>query len=622
MSNQINKLFHKVYFSLIKFYQNLPIRYKLMLVLNVIMITSLVVLSYVNYRNSEETLTKKSTQYTQDILKLVEYRVKDYVQNLNLISQDLLPDSNLLMNMNEYSTSSNPLQVYEETFVVENHLKKTIFTRDEVQSAALITAQGNYYPADKNNRVASIKQIVPNGSQLYIEMLAEARKKSGSPIFYLDLEDGRVKNLFMARMAYNVNDYKEMGLLVILLRKEYLDTAFKDLVNEDTRNIMILSSLNEVVVERDSNHREDITQILPSIKSSKGWFLDASKENIISYLVMDERPEWKIVSFVSLGSLYKDIESLKKKTIGTSLVIVFVLSTISLLMTSDFIRPFKKLMTGMEKVQKGDHNVQITLNRKDEIGYLGEAFNRMVKEMNTLSNWVYQEQLTRKEAEIKALQAQINPHFLFNTLESINWMSHLNNVPEISEMVTSLSSLMEATIGRDDKLITFEEELHYIDNYSLIIKKRFEDRIELDKHIDPDVLEVKIPRLLIQPLIENAIYHGIEKDRAKGVITLSASINNRVLSIMVEDDGEGIDEEELEIINENLAMDNEAYFKRLNSKKGTSIGLDNVNRRIKLFYGEQYGLIIESKKHVYTKVLVSIPLDVKSSPFTGGVLSV
>lgn len=608
----IKKLMSRVRIPLIKFYQNLPIRYKLMLVFNMILIISLVGLSYINYRNSEETLTKKSTQYTQDILKMVEYRMKDYVRNLNLISQALIPDNNLL-NIIKNSGESDSLQQYEESYVVESHLKKTVFSRDEVQSLALITPT-NYFVADKDSRVANIKQLVPAGSENYIKMLTEARQKSGMPIFYLELDNGRAKNLYIARMAYSINNYEEIGLYVMLLRMEFLDSVLKDLVNEDTQNIMILSASNQIVVERDDANSNDIAQKMASISGTKGWFYDASGKSIISYLIMDEKPNWKIISVVSLKSLYRDIDLLRQRIVLSSMAIVLVLSTISLLVTSDLTRPFKKLITGMEKVRKGDRNVQIALNRKDEIGYLGEAFNRMVKEMNTLSNWVYQEQLTRKEAEIKALQAQINPHFLFNTLESINWMALLNNVPEISEMVTSLSALMEASIGRDDKLITFQEELHYIDSYSLILKKRFGERLELIKQIDSLVMEVNIPRLLIQPLVENAIIHGIERVQSKGVIILTANQSEGNLTISVEDNGEGIEEEELKLINESLRMDNEAYFKRLSAKKGKSIGLDNVNRRIKLFYGNEYGLLIESKKSVYTKVIVTIPMNVQNNP--------
>ena len=243
----------------------------------------------------------------------------------------------------------------------------------------------------------------------------------------------------------------------------------------------------------------------------------------------------------------------------------------------------------------------------------------MTKEIDHLVNRIYREQLTRKDAEIKALQSQINPHFLFNTLESINWMAQLNNVPEISETVSALSSLMEISIGRDDRLITIEEEFTYIDNYILILKKRFEDRITLEKNIQSEVMDIKIPRLLIQPLIENAVYHGLERSRNKGVIKLNAQISGDEVLIEVVDNGLGIEKDELEMINDKLSMDNETYFRSMESNGKKSIGIDNVNRRIKLLYGEEYTLRLESVPGEYTKVIVHIPYSKSDSRRDPGV---
>lgn len=593
----------------IRLYQNISIRYKLLLVLNILIIVPLAGLSYMNYKNSEESLTRKSTQYTQDILKMIDMRLNDYIENLDITSQELLPDERVALSINNYTMISESLQVFEEAFRIENRFKKIILTHDEIQSIALISQQGKYHPADRSNRLVSIKSMVPYKSYLYEKILEKARGKNGAAVFYLDNHGGRVKNLFLARMVYNTDSFEELGLMIFLLRTDYLHTIFRDLVNEDMQNIMILSDDLNIIVDRDTSQSEDVRSLLSEISKPNGWQLDHTGRNIISYNVMEGEPGWKIASIVSLKNLYRDIDALRRKIIYSAILIVIVLSAISLLMTSDFVRPFKVLVSGMQRVQKGEKNVLMTFNRKDEIGYLGDAFNNMVSEMNTLSNWAYQEQLTRKEAELKALQSQINPHFLFNTLESINWMAQLNQVPEISQMVTALSSLMEASIGRDDKLISIREEVSYVDNYCFIMKRRFGDRMVLLKEIDDEALNVMIPRLLIQPLVENAVRHGIENNQERGNIRLAASVSGDKLTVVVENDGEGIRKDELALINETLSMDDEHYFKYMQGKKTKSVGLVNVNRRIKLFYGEHYGLTIESEEGRYTRVIVLLPLE-------------
>ena len=187
-------------------------------------------------------------------------------------------------------------------------------------------------------------------------------------------------------------------------------------------------------------------------------------------------------------------------------------------------------------------------------------------------------------------------------------MAHLNKVPEISNTVSDLSDLLEAGIGRDDRLITLEEEFKYVDKYISLQKRRFEDRLELVRNVREDVLAVKIPRLLIQPLVENAVYHGLEKSRSKGIITLNASSDGDVLTIEVMDNGIGMGIEELDLLNDKLSMDNDTYFKTLGQKKSKSIGIENVNRRIKLFYGEGFGLKIYSEAGRYTRAVIIVPV--------------
>jgi two-component system sensor histidine kinase YesM len=328
--------------------------------------------------------------------------------------------------------------------------------------------------------------------------------------------------------------------------------------------------------------------------------------NLISFVHWQPRCK---KGFIPLDSLYKEISDLRLWMIVFCIATVIILSLISRIIAFDLIKPIKLLVDGMKKVQKGK-TVGVKVDRNDELGFITKSFNEMANEIEHLITWIYREQITRKEAQLKALQSQINPHFLFNTLESINWMAQLNNVPEISETVTAFSSLMEASIGRDDKLITLREELTYIDNYISILKKRFEDGIQLIKHIETEkILEINIPRLLIQPLIENAVYHGIDRSSRTGIINLNVYTKEDILFIEVMDNGMGIDEEELRILNKNLSMDNDTYFRTHVNKDRKSIGMENVNRRIKLFYGERFGIKIESETGEYTKVVVSIPAN-------------
>lgn len=585
------------------FYKDLSIRRKLLLVLYIQIIIPLILIGYLSYKDSEEIIRKKSTDYSQDILRMIGMRLNDYVNNLTLISQDLLYDRNIYNILNKDSSISDPLTDYEMGGNINSVLKKILLSRNEIQSICFVSNNGTHYFADNNREKVSIMDVMRDR-----EMLLKAREDQGRVVWYLDSSQGKVTNVFLVRTIYNMDNFKEIGLMVILVKKEFLERVYQDLVNDDMQNIAIISADNEQIVSRDPKDTRLLdNELLANIQGKNGSIIDAQEKALVSFVSMEE-PDWKVVSYTPLLKLFREIDGLRKRFIMLCIVSVLLLSVLSIYIAVDFTNPINRLVKGMQKMQKGGDNVYIEVDRKDELGYLNKAFNKMSKEINHLVTWIYREQITRKEAEIKALQSQINPHFLFNTLESINWMAQLNHVPEISETVSDLSSLMEVSIGRDDRLITLKEEFSYMDKYIALLKRRFEDRVELVKEVQEAALEVKIPRLLIQPLIENAVFHGIEKCRGKGIIQLNAFIQGETLAIEVMDNGAGIEQDELETLNERLELDNDTYFKTLESKRTKSVGIENVNRRIKLFYGESYGLKIESEPGKYTRVVVTIPL--------------
>jgi len=166
-----------------------------------------------------------------------------------------------------------------------------------------------------------------------------------------------------------------------------------------------------------------------------------------------------------------------------------------------------------KRIRKGEYKTIENLDRKDELGILIDNFNNMVIKINHLINSIYKEQITRKEAELKVLQTQLNPHFLFNILESINWLAQLNGVSQISDVVIALSKLLEVNL-KEEKFLTLEEEIKYITSYVSILKINFgEENLKLEVDVDRKALKLRIPKLLIQPLVENSIFHGI---RPKG----------------------------------------------------------------------------------------------------------
>ncbi len=592
--------------KLLKFYRNLSIRSKLVLVLYIQILIPLVLVGYLSYKNSESIIKENSTDYSRDILNMIQLRLNDYMSTLTEISQDLLYEDMIYNALKRSSDVNDPLKNFEYENSVNSHLKMVVISRSEIRSLCIFSEDGYIYYADDNSREAGSRNDIP-----YAEILNKARLGKGKPVLYIVAENRKVKDIYMARQINDRDRFKELGLLIMHVKKEVLDEVYQGLTG-NLQNIMILSSDKELIASRNYNDSYILSdELMESINGEKGEKIDEKAGVFVSYITL-KNAGWKIAAYVTLDELYKDAYKLRRNIVMLCFVSVLLLSVITTIIAVDFVSPINKLVKGMKKVQAGESDVYVQDDRGDELGFLNKTFNEMSGEIHHLVNWVYREQLTRKEAELKALQSQINPHFLFNTLEAINWLAQLNNVPEISSTVSDLSDLMEASIGRDDRLITIEEEFTYADKYISLQKRRFGDRIELTKNVQPEVIGIKIPRLLIQPLIENAVYHGVERTRGKGLISLNASKNENCVSIEVLDNGAGMDRDELEQLNDKLDMDNDTYFKALGNKKSRSIGIENVNRRIKLFYGENYGLTIESEEGKYTKAVVTIPCDINA----------
>ena len=596
------KLMKRSLWGLLKFYRNLSIKIKLVSVLFIQILIPLILVGFLSYKNSESILKDNAADYSRDILHMISLRLDDYVSNLTQISQDLLYEEKIYDALKSSREIKDPLKQYEYENSVNSHLKMVVISRPEIRSLSIYANDGRIYYQDDNTIDAGSRDVIP-----YDKMLEKARGLKGKPCLYVASEGRKVKDIYMVRQINDRDRFFELGLLVVHVKKEVLDQVYQGLTG-NLRNILILTPEMELIASRDYN---DLTimsdKLYENIEGDVGESIDESSGLFISHITQ-ESTGWKIVAYQALDVLYADAESLKYIIIMLCIVVVVVLTILTLFIAVDIVQPINKLVNGMKMVQAGESNVQIQVDREDELGFLHKAFNEMSSEIHHLVNWVYREQLTRKEAELKALQSQINPHFLFNTLEAINWMAQLNNVPEISSTVSDLSDLMEASIGRDDRLITIEEEFTYADKYISLQKRRFGDRLELIKDVDPEVNSIKIPRLLIQPLIENAVYHGIERNRGKGIITLKAYIKDGYVSVEVIDNGAGMEPEELEELKARLSMDNDTYFKNLGNKR-RSIGIENVNRRIKLFYGEMYGLHIESEVGSYTKVSITVPCE-------------
>lgn len=273
------------------------------------------------------------------------------------------------------------------------------------------------------------------------------------------------------------------------------------------------------------------------------------------------------------------------------------------LLTSDYLsrgitNPIFQLLLSMKQAEKGEFKkAMVPVSGNNEISQLSEGFNIMTARIDALVAENYREQEEKRKSEIRALQSQINPHFLYNTLDSIIWMSEAGKNEEVVQMTSALSKLFRQGINVEEEEISLSREIDYCRSYLLIQKFRFQDKLDYEVKMENDAADVMIVRMVLQPIIENAINHGLKEKGTKGKLEVHAFLDGDCAKIIIFDDGVGMERETLEHIFE--------HHKVNRAKNG--VGICNVQRRLQLYYGTDYGITYESAPGMGTTACVTIP---------------
>jgi two-component system sensor histidine kinase YesM len=311
---------------------------------------------------------------------------------------------------------------------------------------------------------------------------------------------------------------------------------------------------------------------------------------------------WKTIGVFPLNEIMGQVSLIRYYSFIIAGVTLFVAIVASIFFTGSIARPVIALRALMKEAEEGNLAVRFEGRQEDEIGHLGKSFNTMIGEIQKLIDMVYREQQSKREAELKSLQEQIKPHFLYNTLDTIHWMAQARGAADIVQIVSALTSLFRIALSRGKEMITLSDELEHVRSYLIIQKLRYEDKFDFSLCVDDEVLPFLVLKLTLQPLVENAIYHGIKEQRGHGTIRVDARRRDGMLVLRVSDDGVGMSGDKLASVR---ALLSEAPAE---SSQKNGYGISNVNERIQLSFGKSYGLRFESEPGRGTTVEVLHPL--------------
>ncbi|WP_100407814.1 sensor histidine kinase [Bacillus solitudinis] len=435
----------------------------------------------------------------------------------------------------------------------------------------------------------------------FIESIAIGK---GSWIFESEGQNNQPKLNYYQKL-YNPSYTREIGVLEIVVKNEMIDDFLKTLNTNKNEEIFFISANNQIL--SNNNHSlfdDELQQLFTMFEDGHTDYFFLDDNHIMVNSLYMERLNVRVVKIGQVEGIFKNFEEKRDILIVVILMSFLALSAIYYILALSITKRILKLASHMRNIDRHNFKEYVDSNEQDEIGVLTSSYNLMIRRIDELVNKVQVEELTRKEAEYLALQSQINPHFIYNTLETIRMMAEMNDDQEVSDISYTFGQLMRYSLSPKRTNATLGEELDHIRNYLRIHKLRMGDRLEYEIQDEVNVSKFPCPRFLLQPLVENSIGHGLSKIRTNGRLTIGMMNLESHIQITITDNGLGIEKERLELINKLLT--NHLDVKEFQNTS-SGIGLFNVNERIKLYYGEHSQFSIHSESGQGTTCILTLP---------------
>lgn len=527
--------------------------------------------------------------YLNDINEQTTNNLENNIQKIEDINVQILSSQVIqsqLKIVNEKCLDSYDLAQCRQK--IERELSNWALYASYVVSVSVISREGIEF---------AVKKIETGGTQFGFTE-DEIYEANGSSLWGITGEKNRI---CVAKAILDLNTMKPAGYINIVYENSYLSDILADNSSKYSGASYVVNTHGRIMVANKEGYvGENFPVKLSDLRESNASRYDMFSSTQAFYFVGNEMPNgWSLVQTVSVKEFNKEMNHLIVLAAGIVLLVLGISLGFVWYVTSRIAYPAKELMESMKTLAKDNEYPRVKIVSNDEIGMIGLEYNKMAENIETLIEKVYKMELTQKQAELEFLQMQINPHFLYNALDTISWMALAKGNMDVSEMAIALAELLRATIKKES-FITLREEMNTVKDYLLIQQERFGDKISAEYFVEEDAYSCMVPNFILQPVIENAIIHGLEPKIEKGKVSINISIQDEFLTFLVEDNGVGMDETEI--------LDLYKKCRENNTKQ--SIGLKNVYRRLLLCYGEASMLKIESKKEQGTRISFLIPRNI------------
>ncbi|MDO4635592.1 MAG: sensor histidine kinase [Streptococcus sp.] len=551
-----------------------PLLFQLLLYSYGVIIVLLIIAGLAYYHTSSNIIKHETERNTQNTIQQSSQFIDSYVQHLEETSTSLASNTSFL-------NSSNKEQI---TLAFKTILE----TNSDLKTITYISKDGKIITTDNFVNLSTSKDMMKE------DWYRKAIGKKAMPILLPAHMQNKEKMtdwvISITQEVQNTN-HENQGVLKIDLSYRSIANYLKDLKLGNKGFAFIINQKGEYIYHPKESvyHSNQEMEEMKAYITTKNSYVH-NGEFYVSQISMPSS-QWIIVGVSSLDQLNQLKRNLIFSFLIIGLIIIFSSSFLITLGAKKFISPIKQLQETILKISDGDHNLRAQVTGPDELRTLSSAFNQMLEQNDRLLVSIKQNQEEIRNYELQALASQINPHFLYNTLDSIIWMAEFQDNKRVVNMTKSLASYFRLALNQGNEKISLKNEIDHVRNYLFIQKQRYGNRLSYDINEDKNCDDFIIPKLILQPLVENAIYHGIKEVQRDGKITIKTANYNHFIKIIITDNGKGFDQ---------------SKSSQSNLERG-GVGLENVKRRLALEFGERFTFTIKSEIDEFTKITIKIP---------------
>ncbi len=594
--------------------RNIAIQTRLIILFLLLSLVPMLITGLFSYQQSSRAIEDKIKTYSRQVMNQVAQNIEAEMTRLENDTIDVGFSEIVQKTMVDYGKLGQWEALNNQEIIRDMMVQK--FTFNDITDVVLFTKQNETINAfgDKGFKL----NMKPDFRK---HLLQEVESSNGVPVWmaigpqevspkvtriFLNIND---KNgIIVGKAIRSLYEGEYIGAVVIRIREDFFSDVYQDIdIGKgseifiiDKRGVVVSSRTDAVPFKKPYKESSLIRLLHKNEKNDSNVFsLQIEKQPYLVAFAPIHNADWYIVSTIPYSYLNLESSKIRNRIILMGLSFFLLAVLLSIIFTKSISNPLNKLIKAMDEAKTGNFSIRVTDNHQDEIAEVTRNFNIMIAEINNLLEDIKNKEKQKRNAELKALQAQINPHFLSNVLNTAKMLASAQKAENLESLLTSLIQLLHVSMGKEEELIMVSKEIEYLKNYLNILEFRYYHKYQVSFEIEPEILQNKLPKFLLQPILENSIIHGIGPKKGEGTIVVKGFRYEENMIFTITDDGIGMTPELIDKIFRKQEISKDHFC---------GIGIPNVLERIHLYFGDGYGLRIDSSSNHYTIVEITLPI--------------